>query len=1277
MIRLEVEGGRLVIHYARLSDEQRGALVSDREVAVSAGAGAGKTSTLAARFVSLFARLVEAGPPPDIASVLVLTFTEKAAQEMRERCYATTAAVARQLRTEAPRLIAAGLSPAACTRLRARWESLRDRFSGAAISTFHGFCARVLREFPAETRTPPGFAILEEGDASGLATESAVAAVDARLAAGDPSIGLLLHTFGGRAGLVEVVTTLLRARGEVGPTLREYAAGRVGEADLLARAPLSPGDAYTFLRDQWLPFANRLLGLAAAVETPFLTALTEVRDAVAAMPDDPLACYELYGAALRVLEGSNGVRTLSHHGTTGKKADWGPHWTTSRATLADLQEELASWLPRLDHLARLPNRHDRTLLEVLRALGATVLDACERLGRSLEAARAVDFTELQLRARAAFEAGGPIADELRRRHRFVMVDEFQDTDGLQWSIVEALARPDGPDGDRLFFVGDVKQAIYGFRGGDVQVFNAARRTVRHAVELSTNYRSRPELIAFFNRLFADVLGPDGPERAPWEAPFAPLAAGRKDTAGTVRVATYEGKGTDAAREAAWIARLLQEEVLAEAGPYAGMHLHDTAAHPSPPVAILLRRRRHLLTYEAALRARGIPYVVVGGVGFWSRPEVVDVANVLHGLARQDPISLVGALRSPLFGLTDQDLWDLASQRLLARFADGEVPAWLPGADRIRAAQAEWRALAHLKDHVSIGELLQALLVRGRQAWAQGLSAPGGRGAANLERLLSLADKHEQRGTSLDRFAAMLVERVDSDAADAEAAVPDTSARVAILTVHASKGLEYPVVVLPDLGTRFTGGASSGVLRRRLGDRWELACPVPDRHGPVDRHVDPGLLGLLRAHGAAVEAAEARRLFYVACTRARDHLVLVGARKVKAPAMARAASWSDLLHAHEALHADTPDWLRHETLDEASLEPPARPAAAPLPPPPDDLPERLAPILTEPGVTISPSALATFTRDPDAWYRRYVLRVPDLGGRLRPPTPESGAESSGSESPAAAPASDPCAPASPAPASSTSESPASVAPAPASTVPAPGASLPLFAGLATSTTRTSSADARASLTGGAPARAAPGPSPTSSHAPPADVLAVAAVRGEVLHGLLEDNLLDDERFARARWEAAAYGKGLAPEVVAQGWPAVAAQLATLRESPEAAAVLAAPGYAELAVRMVRGRVTLDGRIDRLCRDPIDGAWMVVDYKSVRASAEGAEVLAEHRDQLLAYSVAASRVLEARGQGRVRRAALLLTRTGRLHRLPDWTDADFAELDHLLDSVAAALDREVAR
>ncbi|MDP2311425.1 MAG: UvrD-helicase domain-containing protein [Pseudomonadota bacterium] len=1178
MIRLDVERhagdpGRLAIRFDRLSKEQAGALVSDREVAVSAGAGAGKTSTLAARFVTLLQRLVDEGTP-DIADVLVLTFTEKAAQEMRERCYAATSAVARQLRTDADRLAEAGLSERARNRLRARWEALRDRFAGAAISTFHGFCARVLREFPAETATPPGFTILEEGDAAALVLESATDAVDHALVEAHPSVGLLLHTFGGRAALVDVVATLLRARGEVEPTLRAHHEGRIGEADLLARAPLSPDAARAFLRDEWRPFADNLLTLTAGIETSFLAQLAEVRLGLAELPADPFAVYEAYATALQVVEGSNGVRSLAHHTATGKKADWGPRHAGSREPLQALQEQLAGWIPRIGSVRRLPNRHDRTLLEVLAALGGLVIDAVARHGVALRAAGGVDFTELQLRVRAAFAEGGAIATELRRRHRFVMVDEFQDTDGLQWSIVEALSRPSGPGDDRLFFVGDVKQAIYGFRGGDVQVFNAARRTVAHAVELSTNYRSRPELIDFFNRLFADVLGPDTPERPTWEAPFAALAAGRKDTGGTVRVATYERPGTDAVREAGWIAGLLKDEVLAEQGAYAGLGVHDLVKHPAPPIAILLRRRRHLLTYEAALRARGIPYVVVGGVGFWSRPEVIDIANVLHALVRRDDISLVGALRSPLFGLTDQDLWELAASGVLHDYAEADLPPELARQPRIVAAQSDWRALARLRDHLSVAELVHAVLLRTRQAWAQGFSAPGGRGAANLDRLLSLADRFEQRGATLDAFAAHLVQRVEADAADAEAAVADTTARVAILTVHASKGLEYPVVVLPDLGAKWAvNGDAGGVLRRRVGDRWELACAVPDRHADIDQHARPGLLGILRAHGAEVEAAEARRLFYVACTRARDHLVLVGARRAKAPDMTKAGSWSDLQHAHEALHPEDPAWLTRVVLDDTPpVELPPL-VAPPLAPPPADLARRLAPVSSEARVEVSPSSLALFASDPDAWFQRHVLRIPELA------------------------------------------------------------------------------------LGRATARA--------------EGVVIAGVRGEVLHSLLEDNLLDDDTVARARWEAMAHGEGLDTEAVARGWPTVEDQLRVLRTSPDVAAVLAAHGFAELKVRMVRGAVTLDGRVDRLCRDPVDGAWMVIDYKSVRASAEGAEVLAEHRDQLLAYSVAASRVLEANNGERVARAGVLLTRTGRLHRLPDWTPADYAELDTLLESVAARL------
>jgi ATP-dependent helicase/nuclease subunit A len=1171
MITLHIEQGKLVLGYPRLSDAQRAALTCDEEVAVSAGAGAGKTSTLAARYVALFERLIATQPAPDIADVLVLTFTEKAAQEMRERCYAATAAVARALRTDADRLVAAGLPRTECLRLRARWESLRDRFAGAAISTFHGFCARILREFPAETGTPPGFAILEESDAAALLDEAASAAVDEALSRGGDGVHLLLESFSGRGGVVDAVRELLQARGEVAETLEAHAAGRVDASALLGDVDLASIDA--FLTGEWRDLSRRLLSVTEGVETSFLAEVADTVTAVDDLPADPLVRCELYGRALDLYTSSSGgVRSLAHHSATGVKAAWpdAARHKAARPALAALQEEAQAWAARIEVRSSLPNRHDRTLDQVLAALSVVVLDARERLAASLRDARAVDFTELQLRVKAAFASNGPVAGELRRRHRFIMVDEFQDTDSLQWSIVESLARPTGAPEDRLFFVGDVKQAIYGFRGGDVQVFNAARRTIARPVELATNYRSRPELITFFNQLFADVLGPDHAERPAWEAPFAALAPGRTGTpAGTVRVASYTGRG-DARREAIWIASLLADEILPEKGAFSGLGLGDLATHPTPPVALLLQTRTHLPSYEDALRARGIPYVVVGGVGFWSRPEVVDVANILHGLVRGDTLSLVAALRSPGFGLTDQDLLDLRDAGLLHRFADVKIIEPLPGRERILAAQADWCALRALKDRVSASELIYAILVRLRQAWVQGDAAPGGRGAANLERLLSLADRHEQAGGSLDRLVERLHQKVEEDARESEAAVPDTTARVALLTVHQSKGLEYPVVILPDLG-RGRLPDRSAIVRRRVGDRWEIACKVPDLHGDIAQLATPGRLGRLRAHGRELESAESKRLFYVACTRARDHLVLVGARSESDKPIDEAARWSDLLAAHGQTLREKPDWLVWDELPEAEEVNEAPPPAPPLAPPPEDLPLRLAPIAGEHHVQVSPSSLARFNEDPDAWFQRHVLRVPEIDAAHR-------------------------------------------------------------------------ADARGAGAG-------------------------ASTRGSVLHGLLEDNLLDDLDAARARWNAAAYADGLDAEAVERGWPALAEQLATLAGSPDVAAVLAAQGYAELPVRLVHGNVTLDGRIDRLCRDPEDGSWMVVDYKSVRADGDLDALLDAHRAQLLAYSAAASHVLERQQQGPVRRAALLLTRTGRLHRLPDWTEEDFRSLDVQLERLAA--------
>lgn len=1153
MIQVHAEGSRLRLGFTRLNAEQAAALVADREVLVDAGAGAGKTTTLSARFVHLHHALLSSGRPPDPGAVLVLTFTERAAQEMRERCYSMVGAVAEALRVEGPRLQGEGVPAVTLTRLRVGWEALRDRFGAAAISTFHGFCSRVLREFPAETHTPPGFTILDEGEARRLGAQAAASAFDEALARGDGDALRLLRAWRGRRRVIEELDALLRARGEVGPALARLGGSAPGPAELVSRAPVSPAEVRAFFDTRWLPTARSLLALPFGGDWRERLAL-----ALAAVPEgeDPLALFGALTPALDPFFTSGTPRRLDNFRVIGTKASrprWGPGHA---AVLAELQHEVDDWTPWMERAGELPGPADLEMCGVLGAAGRLHATVHARYQELLRARSAVDYADLQLRVRDAVlaPAPNPLLEALRARHRYVMVDEFQDTDALQWAIVGALTRAPGEALDRLFFVGDKKQAIYGFRGGDVQVFGEASRSVAGrgaTVALTKNHRSRPELIAAFNHLFEHVLGPDSRERPAWEAPFAPLAAGRAEPGGAVWLA-HHGAARGVELEASWIARFVAERLLPPDGPFGGLRLADRGVHPTPPVALLFRRRTHLAAYEAALRRAGVSFVVLAGVGFWSRPEVVDVVNLLDALVRADPVARLGALRSPLFDLDDQALADLAAAGQLLRFGEPGIEGELPSA--LHAASARWRALGTLAAHAPLAEVVEAALVGSHQSFRQAVLAPGGRGLANLRRLQAWLDAQAATGTGAAEVVARLVGAVEDDARDAEATPAAGAARVVLSTAHGAKGLEYPVVILPELAGDRPPPSDRQVRRVRVDGGWELACKVPDPEGDVDGERVPGTWNRLGRLQRAQEEAESRRLFYVACTRARDLLVLVQERVDPEGAGRSWARW-----VQEWNPEVPPPWLHVEAIPEDLA--PAAPARREVGPPPDVDPARLAPVSRPRTVEVSPSSLARAEADFEGWYAEVVLGLAPL---------------------------------------------------------------------------------------------------PSLDAPAHDrAVRVAAVRGTVLHALLEDDVLDDLDRARARWRAAIHGAGLG-EAEAEGWPELARQVEGVRRSGLVEPLFRRHHYRELGFHLPVGPLVLSGRIDLLCRDPEDGAWMAVDYKSARGPGDPAA----WRLQLLAYSVAASVVLAPAGEG-VRRGAVLHTAEARLERLPDWTAADRAELEDRLE------------
>ncbi|MFT7521835.1 MAG: ATP-dependent helicase/nuclease subunit A, partial [Kiritimatiellia bacterium] len=830
-----------------LTEHQRQALTVDREVVVTAGAGAGKTHTLSLRYVVLLLELAvracreqPASPRPDIEDVLVLTFTEKAAQEMTERCYRRLLALSEHVHSASAELIDNAWGPGTRAGLACALDRLLDHFDAARIGTFHGFFARILREFPGETLTAPGFATLDEVQTADL-YNSVVDSVLAHAYGSDAiDTATLLQAVGSHREVVQGLLLCLRERAQLSEVLQQHAKGEIDVAAMLELFPLTPDQTRDWLRTEGMPFIERVLqiiGPSDAGGGPASQHLPSVMARSIEPSDDPFVIYSIYRDVLASLhKADGGPRTLSHHSVLGTNATWKTAGKAARIVARDelklLQPQLAEWSERQRMARGLPVQADAEMLKALTVLAQLARLCISQLDERLADQSQLDFTGLQQRAIDAALSQPELLARLCARHRYIMVDEFQDTDQRQWHLVRALGRPAGVPSDRIFLVGDPKQSIYRFRGGDVEVFRSASEEL--AVEptvLPDNFRSRPPLIDWFNHFFSEVLGRVGTPHERYEAVYHPIKAGRAATGGTVQVAIYDSvdSTTDAMDEAEAIARLLACSVLPGRGDFIGMNLNDRVTYPTPPVAILLRSRTRLTVYEDALRRHGVPALVAKGVGFWGRQEVLDCVNALHAIATGDAISMVGCLRSPLFCLSDHDLQLLVESEWgspadgkhpLADFGRYELDDLAPRVVRdARALIVELRASRHrLSPSALLGEIVHRTCLH----HALALADPTGQAEANVQRLIELTIDLVGRGVGgLTQVVDHFLSLIERGARESEAPITPTAARVLLMTVHASKGLEFPVVIVPESHRRAVGSTPS-IVRGRLAGAWHIA-----------------------------------------------------------------------------------------------------------------------------------------------------------------------------------------------------------------------------------------------------------------------------------------------------------------------------------------------------------------------------------------------------------------------------------------------------------------------
>jgi ATP-dependent helicase/nuclease subunit A len=635
------------------------------------------------------------------------------------------------------------------------------------------------------------------------------------------------------------------------------------------------------------------------------------------------------------------------------------------------------------------------------------------------------------------------------------------------------------------------------------------------------------------------------------------------------------KGAEAAlADAQAVRSLLVDEILPPGGLLASLSLLDHEKHPSPPVAILIRRRTHLALLEHQLRLARVPHVFQGGIGFWDRQEVLDVANTLHALCLNDAISLVGALRSPLFGLSDDAIHALSRAGGLHGFGPArrypgeptESAVWEPAVEEARRRWMTLRALRHRLPPSRFLCMLYETCDAAALAWRQD---ENGQAWANLLRLLDLAGRYDAMGgRGIPAFTRRLLDRINQGSREEQASIAANEARVVLLTVHAAKGLEFPVVILPDLsaGPR---GETGGLVIGRLASDWHFATLVPDTSASALGRASPGLREALRDRLGREREAEDLRLFYVACTRACDHLFLVGGRPPP-PKDRQASGWVGLLDAVGwGRVADPVDDVLHE------LPPPQEPFSV-LPLPPRDLPlpdpRRLAdaaPLDLSCLHDVSPSGIDLFAECPARWMRARHLGIPELA---RGPI-ERGKE-------------------------------------------------------------------------------------------------LAALRGSVIHALLEEDALDDISSARRRWLGEARALGANDEEIDRGLGIVLAHLRKARQDEALHALRTAEGWNELRFRLPIGDLVLQGTIDRLCRPVGSEGWLVLDYKSTRATGHVEEVTRKYRRQMLTYALAAATLLGAPLPNGVR-AALYFTEPGVLCLLPPWHEQEIADLEGLLKCMGAIL------
>ncbi|MFC2130460.1 UvrD-helicase domain-containing protein [Bacteroidota bacterium] len=883
----------------------------DRHLSVSANAGSGKTTVLEKRFIGL---LLKEWPNIEPRHLVAITFTRKAAAEIYAR-------------------IAKGIEGVISggdltKRQHSDLIKIRERLNTAHISTIHSFCSSLIRDFPIESGVSPNFSELNEAEKGSIINNAITDTLAVFLTNDDEKtngVKELIRAFG-RQRIENYIKSILYKK-DIYHKIKSF-------YEMYSDKQISGLAIETYLSMMFDSFNDSITNIVEILNFLIQSGIDSIKKTLISALEESLnyalvQLTEYNEKKTEELEFSfrdieAGIELLIQEKVLTKQ--FALNKTTFRkyldsVALEEYNKMLPDYFKVINILKNLENsekqieliQYSRTLLDITDSAGKLIEKEKEELG-------ALDFDDILIKARDMLQ-NEDVSEKIRKRFRFLMVDEFQDTNDIQYDIVKSLVpqlfQPESEEKLKLFIVGDPKQSIYGFRNADVRVFRKASEDIKLAntfllekkkekesiktpegesrqlsvdemqgeLELTVSFRHYPVIAAFTNRVCGNLMSR---HESDYDVSYSPLVCSKNISElkkYSDNIKTNENEITPDIGAVSFVLapkpdKNTQDE-LSEADMLAGFLLelvnNETGGkrYKYSDIAVLARTRTKFRRLTDAFQKCNIPYILHTGKGFYEAQEVKDIISILKFLHNpNDDLSLAGALRSPYFGISDSKI--LVLSNILGNHTLWEK-AGIYTADNSKHKDMIHRAfeilskLIRYSSRLSISHLIAQILelcswygtIAGSQSKAQV--------SANLQKLKQYAADFEKRGyKTLYDFVDEINLISKEDVTESEAVFITDDDAVNIMTIHAAKGLEFPVVALYDTNSAIK--QRSGLfVDEELG--FGFSVPVYDSDKQYYKYHETPLYQTAREKLVRKEKAESKRLLYVALTRAKERLVI--------------------------------------------------------------------------------------------------------------------------------------------------------------------------------------------------------------------------------------------------------------------------------------------------------------------------------------------------------------------------------------------------------------------